>query len=73
MQVSGDSIEIAFNVKYVMESPRNLQSTEIQMQLNTPVSPVILTPLGGTKTVSYTHLDVYKRQVLHRETNELLV
>ncbi|PPT09572.1 DNA polymerase III beta subunit [Geitlerinema sp. FC II] len=53
VQVSGDSIEIAFNVKYVMESLRNLQSTEIQMQLNTPVSPVILTPLGGTKM---THL-----------------
>ncbi|MBO9997764.1 MAG: DNA polymerase III subunit beta [Cyanobacteria bacterium SID2] len=53
VQISGDSMDIAFNVKYVMQSLQNLQSTEIQMQLNTPVSPVILTPLGGTKM---THL-----------------
>lgn len=50
-QISGDSLEIAFNVKYVMESLRNLQSTEIQLQLNTATSPVILTPLGGTKMI----------------------
>ncbi|KPQ40266.1 MAG: DNA polymerase III subunit beta [Phormidium sp.] len=50
-QISGDSLEIAFNVKYVMESLRNLQSTEIQLQLNSATSPVILTPLGGTKMI----------------------
>lgn len=50
-QISGDSLDIAFNVRYVMESLRNLQSTEIQLQLNTPTSPVILTPLGGTKMI----------------------
>ncbi|OAB58718.1 DNA polymerase III subunit beta [Phormidium willei BDU 130791] len=50
-QISGDSLDIAFNVKYVMESLRNLQSTEIQLQLNSATSPVILTPLGGTKMI----------------------
>jgi DNA polymerase-3 subunit beta len=53
IQLAGDGLLIAFNVKYVMESLRNLQSTEVQMQLNTPTSPVIITPLGGTKM---THL-----------------
>lgn len=52
-QISGESMEIAFNVRYVTESLRNLQASEVQIQLNTPTSPVILTPLGGVKM---THL-----------------
>ncbi|MDY6939474.1 MAG: DNA polymerase III subunit beta [Cyanobacteriota bacterium] len=52
-QITGESIEIAFNVRYVTESLRNLQASEVQIQLNTPTSPVILTPLGGVKM---THL-----------------
>lgn len=48
-QISGDSIEIAFNVKYLMEGLKALPSSEIQMQLNTALSPVILTPLGSLK------------------------
>jgi DNA polymerase III subunit beta len=50
---SGKSLDIAFNVRYIVESLRNLQSTEVQIQLNSPTMPVILTPLGGTKM---THL-----------------
>ncbi len=53
VQLVGGGLTIAFNVRYVMESLRNLQSTEVQLQLNTPTSPVIITPLGGTKM---THL-----------------
>ena len=53
VQVSGDDLEIAFNVRYLMESLKNLQSTEVQVQLNTPTSPVVLSPLGGAKA---THL-----------------
>lgn len=48
-QISGDSIEVAFNVKYLMEGIKALPSSEIQMQLNTSLSPVILTPLGSLK------------------------
>jgi DNA polymerase-3 subunit beta len=53
VQISGGDLEIAFNVKYVLESLRNLQSSEVTIQMNTPSSPVILTPLGGAKM---THL-----------------
>ena len=53
VQISGGDLEIAFNVKYVLESLRNLQSSEITVQMNTASSPAILTPLGGTKM---THL-----------------
>lgn len=48
-QISGESIEIAFNVKYLMDGLKALQSSEIQMQLNTALSPVIITPLGSLK------------------------
>lgn len=48
-QISGESIEIAFNIKYLMEGVKALPSSEIQMQLNTALSPVILTPLGSLK------------------------
>jgi DNA polymerase-3 subunit beta len=51
--ISGDSIDVAFNVKYLMESLKNLQSSQIQIQLNTATSPAILQPLGGIKM---THL-----------------
>lgn len=48
-QISGDSIDIAFNIKYLVDGLKALPSSEIQMQINTPTSPVILTPLGGVK------------------------
>lgn len=48
-QISGESIEIAFNIKYLMEGLKALPSSEIQMQMNTALSPVILTPLGSLK------------------------
>ncbi len=48
-QISGESIEVAFNIKYLIDGLKALQSSEIQMQLNNPLSPVILTPLGSFK------------------------
>ncbi|WP_250125153.1 DNA polymerase III subunit beta [Chroococcidiopsis sp. CCMEE 29] len=48
-QASGESLEIAFNIKYLMDGLKALQSSEIQIQMNTATSPVILTPLGSLK------------------------
>jgi DNA polymerase-3 subunit beta len=48
-QISGENIEIAFNVKYLMEGLKALPSSEIQMHLNQNLTPVIFTPLGGLK------------------------
>jgi DNA polymerase-3 subunit beta len=53
MQFSGENMDIAFNVKYLMESLRNINTQEVQMELNTATSPVVLKPLGGAKA---THL-----------------
>jgi DNA polymerase-3 subunit beta len=48
-QISGENIDIAFNVKYLMEGLKALPSPEIQMHLNQSLTPVIFTPLGGLK------------------------
>lgn len=48
-QVSGGEIDIAFNVKYLMEGLKALPSNEIQVSINTPTSPVISSPLNGLK------------------------
>ncbi|WP_414542830.1 DNA polymerase III subunit beta [Nostoc sp. CCY0012] len=48
-QISGEDIEIAFNIKYLMEGLKELPSSEIQMHLNQALTPVIFTPLGGLK------------------------
>ncbi|MGH8000526.1 MAG: DNA polymerase III subunit beta, partial [Brasilonema sp.] len=48
-QILGESIDIAFNIKYLMEGLKALPSTEIHMQLNGNLTPVIFTPVGGLK------------------------
>ncbi|BAT54396.1 DNA polymerase III subunit beta [Nostoc sp. NIES-3756] len=48
-EIAGEDIEIAFNVKYLMEGLKALPSSEIQMHINQNLTPVIFTPLGGLK------------------------
>ncbi|MGC1306829.1 MAG: DNA polymerase III subunit beta [Phormidesmis sp.] len=48
-QITGEDLEIAFNVRYLLEGLKALPSAEIQLQCNTATSPSVLTPLGGTK------------------------
>ena len=46
-QITGDDLDIAFNVRYLLEGLRALPSAEIQLQCNSATSPAILTPLSG--------------------------
>lgn len=48
-QISGESLDVAFNIKYLMDGIKAIGTSEIQMQLNAALSPVILTPVGGLK------------------------
>ncbi len=50
-EVSGESLDIAFNVKYLIDGLKALSTSDIQLQMNTGNSPVILTPLGGLKMI----------------------
>ncbi len=48
-QISGEGMEIAFNVRYLIDGLKAVGTSEVQMQFNTPTSPSIVTPLGGLK------------------------
>ena len=49
IQYAGGDFIICFNIKYLEDSLKNLTAEEVQFQMNTPTSPVILIPLGGDK------------------------
>jgi DNA polymerase III subunit beta len=48
-QISGDDLEIAFNVKYMIDGLKSMSGSEVQLQLNSATSPAVLSPLAGTK------------------------
>ena len=48
-QVTGEDLDIAFNVRYLLEGLKALPTSEVQIQCNTATSPSVLTPLGGAK------------------------
>lgn len=48
-EITGDSVDIAFNVKYLMDGLKALPAADIEMKLNEGNQPVIFTPLGGLK------------------------
>jgi len=48
-QIMGEDIEIAFNIKYLMDGLKALSTSEIKMQLNEWNQPVIFSPLGSLK------------------------
>lgn len=60
-QISGEDINIAFNVKYLMEGLKELPSTDIQIHLNQSLTPVIFTPLGELK-MTYLAMPVQVRE-----------
>lgn len=48
-EIIGESIDIAFNIKYLMDGLKAMPASEIKMQLNEWNQPVIFTPVGGFK------------------------
>lgn len=46
-EMSGDSVEIGFNAKYMLDALRNTDTDEVRIQLNGPVSPMVILPSEG--------------------------
>ena len=59
-QISGEPLDIAFNVKYLQDGLKAFSTSEIQMQCDTATSPSVLTPLGGL-TMTYLVMPVQIR------------
>ncbi|MEO0988923.1 MAG: DNA polymerase III subunit beta, partial [Cyanobacteria bacterium J06639_14] len=45
-QITGEPLDIAFNVRYLLDGLKALETNEVQMQCNTATSPSVITPLG---------------------------
>lgn len=48
-QITGEDLEIGFNIKYLMEGLKVMSSNDIKMQFNEPNQPIIINPLGKLK------------------------
>ncbi|HIK13841.1 MAG TPA: DNA polymerase III subunit beta [Leptolyngbyaceae cyanobacterium M33_DOE_097] len=48
-QITGEDLDIAFNVKYLMDGLKVLNTAEVQIQMNTATSPAVMSPVGGMK------------------------
>lgn len=48
-EIEGEALDVAFNVKYVLEGLKAMHSSQVQMQLNSATAPVIFSPLGDVK------------------------
>lgn len=47
----GDDIEIHFNVKYLVEALRNINSDNIQIAMTKPLSPAVIKPISEDKYI----------------------
>lgn len=59
-QITGENLDIGFNVKYLIEGLKAFSCNEITIQLNEANQPVIFTPLGGNQ-VTYLVMPVQLR------------
>jgi DNA polymerase-3 subunit beta len=52
--ITGDDLDIAFNVKYLLETLKAISTKEIVLQCNTSTSPAVIRPIGGEDYVGLT-------------------
>lgn len=50
--IIGESMEIGFNNRYMLEALKNTDTDEVKMVLNGPVSPIVIKPVKGDNFLS---------------------
>lgn len=50
VQFSGESLEIAFNIKYLLEGLKLMNNNDVEFKINEPSHPVLAIPLGSSMT-----------------------
>lgn len=48
-QITGEELDIAFNVRYLLDGLKSFSCSEVQIQCNSATSPAVLVPLGELK------------------------
>ncbi|MGG6263075.1 DNA polymerase III subunit beta [Leptolyngbya sp. AN03gr2] len=51
VQAEGEEMEIAFNIKYLADALKVMQTTEVKMNFNTSTSPTTISPVAGDNIV----------------------
>ena len=60
-EISGDAIQIAFNVRYVLEGLKAMQCERVELRCNAPTTPVVLAP-DDASAFTYLVMPVQIRQ-----------
>lgn len=50
--IIGESVEIGFNNRYMLEALKNTDTDEVRMILNGPISPIVIKPVKGDSFLS---------------------
>ena len=59
--ISGEAIEIAFNVRYLLDGLKAIAAEQVVLQCNGPTTPAVLTPLGEDGAFLYLVMPVQIR------------
>jgi len=51
VQFDGESLALAFNSKYLLDGLKIMDSKDVKLAINTPASPVIISPVGDTDLI----------------------
>ena len=59
--IEGDAIEIAFNVRYLLDGLKAMGSDQVVLQCNAPTTPAVLAPVGADEAFTYLVMPVQIR------------
>jgi DNA polymerase-3 subunit beta len=59
--IEGEAIEIAFNVRYLLDGLKAIAAEEVVLQCNAPTTPAVLAPFGEDDTFTYLVMPVQIR------------
>jgi DNA polymerase-3 subunit beta len=66
VQLSGESLSIAFNVKYLKEAIKAIPASEVKVQLNNDTSPVVLSPVVLSQNIMAASMLLMPVQITHQ-------
>jgi DNA polymerase-3 subunit beta len=52
-EISGEEIEIAFNVRYLLDGVKAMDTNRVVLQCNAPTTPAVLAPVGEASPLTY--------------------
>ncbi len=50
--IAGENVEIGFNNRYMLDALKNADTDEVRLELNGPISPIVIKPVQGDNFVS---------------------